>query len=337
MKELELSRRTILSGIAVAGGTGSLVGSATGAILTDRETFAGNTLQTSENVGGVVDLNVSLEPLDEGTGVRYLYGLPDDVNNNPSYIWLRTSVCPEPVELAEAITVELRIECAGGETTIATGSALDVLNELRTGTLLCAGDEPCLQAGEVRQLELEVVSVDSDYTGPPGPLEFQFEFYGQQCRYNGGTESPWGPDDIIEECGGDGDGGQHAISFIAFCAPTDPDPADIVIPDDVNDTDDAGDPTSVDWATSSDVTYVVVKAANYWSIYDYSEVTKTSGVAASQDPDADWSGYIDPSGGSASVPCEIAANKLGDGTFSGTSTKFEYLNGEFVEESGGGN
>jgi hypothetical protein len=287
MNEPELSRRKILSSLAVAGGAGSLVGGGTGAFVTnalfsDSETFAGNTIQTSENVGGVVDMDVTLEELDGEDGVRYRISLPEATSgskNNPAYIWLRTLTCPEPEGLAERILIAPKISYDGGDSYYEifgeTKSVQEALNGIRTGINLGQwADEPCLQPGDEWLIEVPVESVEPEQSnsgnngnsgnsggstkGEP-QLDFELEFHGQQCRYQSGSENPFEPSSVIADC--DSDDGKNAISFIAFCA-GETDLTGAIESGDltVTKSKDGGEPLAVEWESDEAVETVVVKA-----------------------------------------------------------------------------
>lgn len=322
MKEPEMSRRKVLSSLAVAGGAGSLVGGGsgafvTGAFFTDEETFAGNTIQTSENIGGVIDLSVGCTSLEEGSGVAYNVTLPDDVNNNPSYIWLRTETCPTPKNFARNVYVEFRVDCGDGDGyTIGKGALLDVLDDLRTGTLLCGeGDDPCLQTGETRRLELEVFHVDDDYHGRGGPIEFEFEFHGRQCRYETGTENPFPQD--VEGCSPSNE--QKGISFVAFCS-GEKNLDNAIDVDDITVTgwkDDGEEPVELEWQSDEPVQTVVLKTGDGVENFFVGGSTGGTVEVGTGEPPAD--------GQSASSPCP-----------SGDGPKFEWNEDEKAFERDGG-
>ncbi len=347
MGDQKLSRRKVLSGIVATGGAGALVGRGTTALLSDKETFTGNSVQASESTAGVVDLEVDVENLQNADGIRYSINIPEGVNNNPSYIWVRAKTCPTPESVADDIEVELRVECESSTQEIGSGVLIDVVNGLRDGQQLkCTdnGGDRCFQPGENVDLVLEVTDVTDSITDP---LEFQFEFYGDQCRYNTGAENPFDP---LPDCGDTGTPTpQEAVSFIAFCSESGDslalDPfSDMVM---VQDSDGNDNPLEVDWETDSAVDYVVVKSGQNFTIYDYSDDSNNPSdgtVVTGGDPDADFYGRV--SGGAkngfgnagtvgnnsgtgnsaSSVPCELAADIVGDGDFpdAGTSYKLEW-------------
>jgi len=334
MTDRGVSRRKVLSGIAAAGGTGAVVGGSTASLFTDEETFGNDSIEASTSVAGTVDIEIAADAFEDGTGMTYSVTLPDDGTNNPAYVWVRTLVCPEPVELAARLTVELRVECGGSETVLATGSLLEVLDGLRDGELLrCEAGESCLEPGGTRDLVLDVTDVEESDTGSDGSLEFELEFYGRQCRYTD-PANPFTDADVVDTC----DPAQ-AISFLAFCstesdASLDPETAT------VNATDSSDDPTSIDWRTGSDVDYVVVKAGQNFKIYDHSGADgTTAGTATSTRSGAAYFGPVGQvdckSGQPESCPGQAAVKTVGDGgTFDGTVVKLEYVSstGTFQRE-----
>lgn len=322
MSKTRLNRRKLLSGIAVAGGAGSLVGGGTGALFTDEEVFESNTVRASKNVGGVVDVDVTVEDLGK-TGERYRITLPDSDSsartNNPAHIWLQTSACPHPLDLARDTQVEVTVSYDGGTTerSIGSGSALRVLNEFRDGYAVGqnAGDS-CLKPGEEWVIEVEVTDVEGGNSDGE-QLEFELEFLAQQCRYQSEFTNPL---EELDRCG-------KAISFVAFCGESGMEPT-------ISNLNSETEPTVGDWATNADVTYVVVFGGQNWTIYDYSSERETKGtIKTGDDPESDFFGKIE--GADQSRPCEVADNKLADGSgFDGESVKFEFDEdaGEFKKE-----
>lgn len=342
MDKPDLTRRQVLSGIAASGGAGALTGRGTTAIFSDRETFTNNSITGSASTAGagVVEVAVTAGSSDDGDKVVYTIDIPDLANNNPSYVWVRPTTCPEPIDSAADVDVELRVECDNGSALITQGTLRSVVNELREDNgepLRCqeGEDARCFRPGESVDLVLEATesTVDEQFTS-------EFEFYAEQCRYNTGTSTPFDP---LIPCG-------KAISFIAFCSESgDPDPTIT----DINNTDDDG-PTSVDWETQSDVEYVVAKSGQNFTIYDYPDNATTSGtVTTGNDENADFYGEVsgtvedgfEPAGSStntdtndsnsaSSNPCELAADLVGSGDFpdEGTCVKLEESNGEFNQE-----
>lgn len=312
MSNTRLNRRKLLSGIAVAGGAGSLVGGGTGALFTDEEVFETNTVRASKNVGGVVDLEVTVEDSDN-EGEKYRIAIPDGDSsagrNNPAHIWLQTSACPYPLDLARDTQVEVTVSHDGGATerSIGNGSALSVLNELRDGYAVGqnAGD-PCLKPGEEWVIDFEVTDVEGG-NSDGDRLEFESEFFAQQCRYQSEMTNPF---EELDRCG-------KAISFVAFCGESGMEPT-------ISNVNSETEPTVGDWATNADVTYVVVYGGKNWTIYEYSGERRTEGtVKTGDDPESDFFGEID--GADRSHPCEVADDTLGDGSgFDGESVKFEF-------------
>jgi predicted ribosomally synthesized peptide with SipW-like signal peptide len=334
-----------LSGGAT-GGAGALVGRGTTALLSDEETFTGNSIKASENTAGIVDLEVDVENLQKADGIKYSINIPEGVNNNPSYIWVRAKTCPTPESVADKIEVELRVECESQtqDYEIGSGDLIAVVNGLRDGQQLkCTnnGGDRCFQPGENVDLVLEVTAVDDEITDS---IEFQFEFYGDQCRYNTDAKNPF---DSSPDCGTP----QNAVSFIAFCSELGDSLAQSSVMVAVQDSDGNNDPLEVGWETDSPVDYVVVKSGQNFTIYDYRNDNTSSGtVVSGGDQDADFygrvsggakNGFTEDPGGSgtgnsaSSVPCELAADIVGNGDFpdGGTSYKLEWNGNEFEEES----
>lgn len=312
MSKTRLNRRKLLSGIAVAGGAGSLVGGGTGALFTDEEVFESNTVRASKNVGGVLELEVTVEDLDN-TGERYRISLPDGDSstgtNNPAHIWLRTSECPTPLDLARDTQVEATVSYDGGttETSIGSGSALRVLNEFRDGYAVGQyANDLCLKPGEEWVIDVEVTGVEGSYSDSD-QLGFELEFFAQQCRYEFEFANPF---EELVRCG-------KAISYVSFCGASGMEPT-------ISNLNSTTEPTVVDWATNADVTYVVVYGGDNWTIYDYSDEQRTEGTAKTgDDPESDFFGVIE--GADKSHPCDVADDKFGDGSgFDGESIKFEY-------------
>jgi hypothetical protein len=333
MGDYDLNRRNVLAGMAAVGGSGALVGGTTGALFSDEATFGNDTISASTSVSGVVDIQVETETESDPPSVSYGVTLPDGGNNNnPSYVWVRTSECPSSIGLANALSVELRVECNDGSSTIGSGTLTEVLTStaLTEGTLLCE-DGGCFQPGEQQTLVLEVTGVADQYQGSDS-VEFELEFYGQQCRYTAATENPFAPASAIGECEPTTALSQsHAISFIAFCS-RDGSDFDARI-EEVLATDAYGNPTSVRWNTGSGnhADYVVVKAGQQFTIYDYTNVRYDNGVATVGDSGAEFNGTAPNS--RSSEPCRLATDKVGDEEFpaSGTHTKLEY-DGTFQTE-----
>jgi len=345
MGEQDLSRRQILTGVVAAGGAGALGGRGTTALLSDRETFTNNSIQASASTAGTVELDVGVSEVSDPVGVKFSVDLPGG-NNNPSYIWVQSKDCPDGN--LEVINVELRVECGTTSNTIATGSLLEVINELREGVQLrCSTDERCFDPGESVELILEVTSVtdESNFANDeqvfgnnnsnPDKIELNFEFFAEQCRYNDSSTRPF---DSKTSCssGEEGNGGGKGISFIAFCSNS----GNGLSPDitNINSTDD-GQPNSVDWSTEESVDYVITKSGQNFTVYDYRSDPRDSGTAITGgDNNEDYYVNVDNSNNSnnsnnsmSSSPCKLAADIAndddgvidGDGNFSGESIKLE--------------
>jgi len=339
MSDNQLSRRQVLGALATTGGAGAIVGTGTGALFSDEETFTDNGIRASSSVAGVVDIDIDYDVISDGTGVVYDVTLPDGVNNNPSYIWFRAD-CPteEEVDLACATNITVEVECDGETVTVASGSVRDVFNALRNGTLLCGGDAACLEIGETQTLEIKITGVDDWYDGDTKTLTFDLEFYGEQCRYDTGAENPFDDRETCEPC-------VQGVSWIAFCA--EGPEAEAPMPKGSTELIESG--TAVDWETENDVDYVAVKTGlggqnEPYIVYDYRDEEKTSGIARVGDENADFRGDRDANGefdgcdGGGppdSCPCQYAKDILIDGDnddFTGKSVKLEEVDGELEEE-----
>jgi predicted ribosomally synthesized peptide with SipW-like signal peptide len=333
MEKPDLTRRQMLSGIAVTGGAGALTGRGTAALLSDEETFTNNSVTASASTAGVIALDVTIDSLDNADGLIYTIEVPDLANNNPSYIWIQPVTCPDPIDAAEDVDVELRVECPdSGDTVIITdGTLRTVVDELRTGAgepLRCSSDETarCFEPGENVELVLEVIdsSTEEDFT-------FELEFYAEQCRYNTGATTPF---DSLSTCDtGDPPDLGKGISFIAFCS----EPGEMIDPTILSrsEFDDDGAPRSLEWETDNGVNYVVVKAGQNFTIYEYSSGnTTTDTVTTGGNDDADFYGS-EPKNNRSSDPCELAAEKFGSGSFpsGGTSVKLEWDGNKFVSNN----
>jgi len=348
MDKQELNRRKLLSGILATGGAGGLVGRGTAAIFTDEETFTNNNIQASASTAGVVDMGVNINSIKSGSGVEYEITLPEDeseMENNPSYIWVRTKTCPD--RIADALRVQLRF-C--GETVL-TGSAREVLDYLASGVNLgCPGDDACLQPGDTVSLQFDVIEVidqegneasfgNTAFGNNGDSLSFDLEFYAQQCRYGAELENPF------EDRSADCNPGGQAISSVAFC-PNDEDidvsNGDVCISEIL--AEDNDEPTSLVWETDFAVKYVVVNSDQTVTIYDYSGLQPTKGIVSSDGyTAAEYSGDLgdqhlsdDDSGGEScldtstgtktsysSVPCQLAADVFDKSCPSKTGVKLQ--------------
>ena len=338
MDKPDLTRRQVLSGIAVSGGAGALTGRGTIAVFSDEELFTNNSITGSASTAGagVVELEVTTSSSAGGDGLVYTVDVPDLTDNNPSYVWVRPATCPEPIDAAANVDVELRVECGDHTTIIAEGTLKSVVNKLRENNgepLRCqeTEDARCLQPGESANLVLDVISSDTDEE-----FAFDFEFYAEQCRYNAGTNTPFGS---LNPCESTNETDGHAISWIAFCTDSgtlDPDITEI------NSTDGDG-PTSVDWETDTDVEYVTAKSGTNFTVYDCRDSSTTSGtVTGGGDENAAFYGKVSgsvedgfepasedtnngESNSASSAPYQLSADLVGNGDVpdDGTSVKLE--------------
>ncbi|MEF8883450.1 MAG: hypothetical protein V5A34_13115, partial [Halapricum sp.] len=224
----ELSRRTLLSSLGLVGGAGATLGAGTSAFFTDRESsrafVQAGALDLLVEWGdgatseGAAELEIDLT--DGGGGEEtFTVSLPDEGDqapsapNNPARGWLRTT-CPtvdgDVVGSTTYITVSLYYECNGDSPVTVDGTELENItllefaNLLRNGTHLdfedCeAIEDGCLQPGTDLDLRFEwqwdpPENLDES---PSGPITFEFEFVGIQCRHN---ETPTNPFPEVDPC-----------------------------------------------------------------------------------------------------------------------------------------
>lgn len=350
MDKAKLSRREILAGLAVTGSSGALVGSGTGALFSDEETFSNNSIRASESSAGVVDLKTETGTLTNEMGATFTFELPGS-RNNPAIICAKASDCicqngsDSDCLRADDLRVQLRLSNCDPDKTILTGSLREVLRALQEGVLVaCDESDPCLQSNgnETRTLELIVIE-DLNGTGSYG-FDFNLAFSAQQCRY----------DALNDLCEFEGSNclpaGDTGISFIAFCST---DPGNPVGPDKVKIVNslapDNGQPTSLVWESTNPVDYVVVFGGQTWTIYDYSDIQfegssatgVTKGVATTDNYTAAEKFYdfqssdsfehfngCDGGGAPNSCPCEVASQELKQESFEGSSVKLEWSDTE---------
>lgn len=310
----------MLSGIAVTGGAGALTGRGTAALFTDEETFTNNSVTASASTAGVVTLNVSIDSLDNADGLIYTIEVPNLTNNNPSYIWVQSATCPEPVDAAEEVDVELRLKRdSSDDVVVSEGTLKEVINDLRgTGESLSYQpddtDARCFEPGESVDLVLEVISSDT-----AEDFSFELEFYAEQCRYNTGTSTPF---EKLDPCGsGQTTTPAKGISWIAFCSES-----NVTLNPEITDTSDLDDddaPRSLDWETDAGVRYVSVKSGQNFTIYEYPDENTTSDtVTTGGNDDALYTS--EPLNSQSSTPCELAATEFGtDPSKIETSVKLE--------------
>ena len=360
MDKHELSRRKLLAGLATAGGAGGLVGTGTAAFFSDEELFANNSLNAGSlrlAVGNDAESDSDRRIFEVGMdspegSTTFPVTLPEldrlGNENNPAYVWLRTS-CPDPEDppvIAESLDVTLSYACGDGDV-IASGSVVRFKNALSDGIRLdpdCElnADPDCLEPNDSVQLRLDW-DLNDDYAGEEFTT-LKFEFTAQQCRHNDGTRDPF-PD---EEC----ELPWHGISNIGFCSSSG-DPIDPEITA-VTGSNGEDKPVIVDWETDVEVDCVQVfygfEGGPRVNIYDYrDDDTKMSGTVTSNpnDPNAAIRGYEvnpkpTPSGGDptpyngaseASHPCGTANALLDGEDITGSKAKLEYneQDEEFVE------
>jgi predicted ribosomally synthesized peptide with SipW-like signal peptide len=304
MAKQELSRRKLLSGIVATGGAGALVGRGTTALFSDEETFTNNAIEASASIAGVVDLSLEIET-DDSTLV-YEIELPEsDVfgnaeNNNPAYVWVRTTDCPgdsstftnnDELALADHLEVTLEVECSGttGTDQLDSGNLLEVLNRLREGKLLrCPSpdNERCLQPGKRLDLIFHVESGSVPSNPPTDSLDFELEFYGEQCRYNTGTEDPF--DDAIPECDTPPTTTSNlkAISWVAFCSGgASLDAGDVTLSPIDYKNENSVEPIEVEWQSDVNVDTVVLKTGDGIENFDVTDTPQESTVRVGEGSD----------------------------------------------------
>ena len=242
-----ISRRKLLSGVALAGSAGAITGVGTGAVVFDSETFVGNLFRTGRldlTVGwtdrsdgtnlsnGGVDLDVGPLSAGESGWSEITVDLPqDEDDNNPAHLWLRTN-CPDTSgSVAEALTVRLWYAHSDGsrleEGLVTDGPLCEVANDLRNGIPLdgdpMTPERDCLDtAGDGSPLTLRLEwSLDDDFVGT-GSTAIGLEFFATQCRHDDGSVNPF-PTVAACECGADTE--YHGVSFVEIwvCEGTEPD------------------------------------------------------------------------------------------------------------------
>lgn len=226
----DLSRRKVIAAIGAAGSTGLFLGTGSGSVFADEESFLDNIFAAgsldmavtwevdgeTRSSEGDASFAIELSRDDRSGSEAFTVTLPDDGSNNAAYGWLRMT-CPAPTDLNDALRLTLRYDC-GDEGVIQAGTLLEVADALRDGVALDAGcntfvqpgSQRCLQPGDTIDLRLEW-ALDDDYTGK-AETSLSLEFAGRQCRNQDGTTNPF---PAVEPC--EGDEGQ-AISWVAFCA-----------------------------------------------------------------------------------------------------------------------
>jgi len=361
MVDPELSRRKILAGMAVTGTSGALVGSGTVSLFTDEETFTNNNLTGSTSIAGTVEIDVTVQSTE--SGIEFEISLPESdtengnltvdngtggteeasYKNNPAYIWVRTLSCPDPVSAASEIDVKVSLKEDGDDKILDSGSVFDVFAtedgddfDLNTGELLkLGGGNGCLEPGGTRTLVIDEIDGPDDTSA-----KIELEVYAEQCRYNSDPVNPFDSSETIdaEDCGVDAG---KALSFISFCVKDEED-QDADVPDPeitkVKSRDDDGDPNWVEWkiTNSVPVDYVVAKASNEFTMYDYTPDGATEGTVKTGGHQKSnvvvkqinpGQGGTPGQGGMnpASDPCQLAVEEFEDpdATFDGEHVKLE--------------
>jgi len=314
MSEEDLTRRKVLSGMAITGSSGALVGHSTVSLFSDKETFSNNSLTAANTSGGTVNLTVT--PVDDdhiagnessGERVEFDVTLPQDGRNNPAFICVEGE-CPcdfdknpsncsdnKNLEVADDLEVRVDLQCPDDKLEpILRGSLREVLDVLERGVLLCNETGSCLETGQTLTLALEVTK---EYTKKEYNIDIGLTFFAEQCRYNNVPDESTlleNPCQSEGECPPPETG--SGIRFIAFCS-IENNVVDTVAASSVTILGslqlDDGQPTSLVWTTDNPVDYVIVFGGDTWTIYDYSndgthnQDGPTTGVATTAIPPFD--------------------------------------------------
>lgn len=242
-----VSRRKLLSGVALAGSAGALTGVGAGALVVDDDTFFDNLLRSgrldlavewTDATGGTtvsnggVDLDVGPLTAGDAGHSEITVDLPQDggEDNNPAHLWLRTN-CPSSTgDVAEALTVGLWYAHPDGSRLenglVVAGSLCEVGNDLRNGIPVdgdpTTPERDCLDATDGSPLRLRFEwSLDEAYEGT-GTASVGLELFASQCRHDDGTASPF-PAVPTCDCGGDG-ADRHGVSFVEIWTCDAPEP-----------------------------------------------------------------------------------------------------------------
>lgn len=280
-----LSRRQVLSGLGAVGVVGALGAGGTLGLMADTES-AGGRLQA-----GVLDLELCWEddsqtcdPTSNNTAVvpigvgqqgdsgsaRIRYQLPDDIPNNPGYVWFRTACATDACGIEQALTVTLweDTDCDGEqdsqETVLTSGSLCNVLTALHEGVLLhgpaSTGDGGPLDPGDQRCLGIDWVLDDALCRADQ--VDVSFQFYAEQARHTDESVSPWAGSTCPVDCTDTSDcapceEGTGGISFVAMCGPDPIDESELTLTPTAFNTD--REPIAFDWESTKRVERVVVK------------------------------------------------------------------------------
>ena len=295
--------------------------------------------------GVVFDLP-DVKPGDSGRS-RFCF----ELRTNPAYLWLCGELTAnaeagltEPErkaedaanydtgELADAIDVTLKYADAAGNGggIITEGSLRTVLAQLSNGVPLDAAGRGDIDAGAQQAFEpssgedpLTEPCLVFEWTIPESVgneiqtdrVEFGLTFYAQQARHTDGTENP-----CDEQDGGNGDGGgnaeRKAISFAAVCVDEGEIAADEVTLS-IVETNDDGEPVTIDWTADRQVDRVVLKTGGgQFAIENFPGGTSGTAAVGGGSPRID--------GQTPSTPCPNGESSI----------KFEYDTGTeaFVPE-----
>lgn len=230
MSHSRVSRRAVLGGLVFAGSTGAVVGTGTGAVITDWERMLSDldagTLDVhvewaGGSTSGAVPLEIDATAETRRGSERIGVSLPDDGSNNPARVWL-AATCPASPELADALSFTLStVDCDAGsvDEVLASGSLRSVAETLADGIRLDSDADsdgtPCFQPGSRRCLEL-AWELDAGYTGT-GTTAFELLVAARQCRRTAPTDNPFAD----RECSvppADPPDGYHGISYVEIYA-----------------------------------------------------------------------------------------------------------------------
>ena len=216
---MTVTRRRILAALAAAGGAGALTGSATSALLSDRErgTLGLTTglvdvvVDYWENPAGRIDpanpdgtvdgMQLAI-PLTGDSGRTVLrISLPQgEAPNNPASLWLKAG-CPAGTTLAEALQVALSYATADGTPTtqIVHGSLRTVANALRTGTRL--DGDPTTPTVDCLTDEV-YLTLESDLGAYVGSetVSLPLSLVATQCRNADPEANPFPADAVDDPC-----------------------------------------------------------------------------------------------------------------------------------------
>ncbi|MDY6774995.1 MAG: hypothetical protein SV253_02780 [Halobacteria archaeon] len=299
-KEMEITRRKLLGGIMGIGAAGAVGGGGVRSLLNSRDDLPANvvgagsldmevcwqdTNDDCDPVSDFAEIDIGgLQEIGDGGSATVRCRLPesegDGVENNPSWIWLRTN-CPTDacgIERKVSLTVWYDEGCDSGidseENIIRQGRMCDVLKDLHSGTLLDA--EPFEKDGDNNTPQ--PLEPGSDSESGSGDLcigvrwevtdeictkdeaGLSLEFKAQQTRHSPDPVSPW--KDAVCEVDCDSDCVDcldlKSLSFVAFCSSEEIRADDVSM--EVVARNYSFEPVSVYWESDVEVGCVVTKS-----------------------------------------------------------------------------